>query len=143
MRSFEALALTLAFAMANAQGGERVEMFEVDTTLRCMTDYDCDQEAYLLEDAPATAVPIGVNPATGAVNVCCATFPHMDMQGLVVKEKFCFPRSVLRNEPDQRYLKPGQWNAYPLAYCDYAFSFWTQTTAALVAASIVLSMQFV
>ena len=115
-----------------------------------MDDYDCDQELYLLPESEQGGSIGGIGgisaagPNTsGGPDICCATFPHMDMQGTVVKEKFCFPRTVLRNENDTRYLKPGQWNAYPLAFCDFAFTFYSQTAAALVAASLVLSMQFI
>jgi hypothetical protein len=50
--------------------------------------------------------------------ICCATFPHLGWDGkTIVKDKFCYPKSVLNMELAPEYLPLGQVNPYPLAWC--------------------------
>lgn len=61
---------------------------------------------------------LGIAPNSPGVNVCCATFPHLGPDGkTVLKDKYCYPRTVLNMEQDYRYLLPNQVNPYPLAWC--------------------------
>ena len=137
------IALSLLAVIASA------EILEVNTSKMCVYDSDCDQNAYMLPEALEMAKanagwqPFGgnfnspfnqVNRAGGmspGVNVCCATFPHLAADGkTVLKEKFCYPRTVLNMEMDWRYLKPGQGNPYPLAWC-------SATSLALAASALI------
>ncbi len=60
----------------------------------------------------------GFSEYSEGVNVCCATFPHLGADGkTILKDKYCYPRTVLNMERDQRYLLPTQVNPYPLAWC--------------------------
>ena len=50
----------------------------------------------------------GFSQVSPGVNICCATFPHLDKDGKTrVFDKFCYPRTVLNMEFDSRYLKVG------------------------------------
>ena len=73
--------------------------------------------------------------AAGA-KICCATFPHLGADGkTILKDKYCYPKSVLNMELDPAYLLPGQVNPYPLAWCN---SLSLSLGAALLLSSVLL-----
>ena len=77
---------------------------------------------------------IGMSPG---VNICCATFPHLDKDGVTrVFDKFCYPRTVLNMEFDTRYMKAGQTNPYTLAWC---FATHSVTVVTAIVLSAVLA----
>ena len=114
-------------------------MLEVDTRLSCNLHTDCDQKAYLIPQNSTNAFNFEIlsGKLTKGIDICCATFPHFGPNNKIVKDKFCYPRTVLNMEMDPRYIVPGEVNPYPLAWCG-AFNSIALATAFSV--SIALSL---